>query len=47
VAIGPWSLAGLAPGEWREVELPPDLPAERRDLATPRPAPRRAQTRTR
>jgi 23S rRNA pseudouridine2457 synthase len=24
-AIGPWQLDGLAPGEWREVEVPPSL----------------------
>ncbi|MBN8440779.1 MAG: pseudouridine synthase [Thauera sp.] len=47
VAIGPWSLSGLAPGEWREVELPADMPTGRRDLAKPQPAPRRPQRRTR
>lgn len=25
VAIGPWTLDGLAPGEWREAPVPPEL----------------------
>jgi 23S rRNA pseudouridine2457 synthase len=39
-SVGPWSLDGLAPGEWREVEVPAEL--RRRAAATqtavPRPA---------
>lgn len=40
--IGPWSLAGMQPGEWREVvDLPPELQASpgRQPLSRPRPSP--------
>jgi 23S rRNA pseudouridine2457 synthase len=33
VAIGPWSLSGLRPGEWREVEVPSPGAAGRRGPA--------------
>lgn len=35
VAIGPWSLADLKPGEWAETQMPPDL--EGGDIAAPSP----------
>ena len=37
--VGPWSLDGLAPGEWREVEVPAGL----RRRAVPAAAPRAAR----
>lgn len=49
-AVGPWTLDGIAPGEWREVELPPALQgaaavsaraAPRRRAPTRRPRARR------
>nr|WP_211113993.1 pseudouridine synthase [Azospirillum picis] len=34
-SIGDWTLDGLAPGQWREVPLPPATPATRPDAAAP------------
>lgn len=43
VAVGPFDLGGLQPGEWREVEVPPDLLSDRaaRRFASPARAPAR------
>lgn len=29
-AVGPWTLHGLAPGQWRELDVPPDILGNRR-----------------
>lgn len=45
-AIGPWTLEGLAPGQWREVDPPADL-VIRTNLTKRKPASRRVFVRSR
>ncbi|HWS74277.1 MAG TPA: rRNA large subunit pseudouridine synthase E [Quisquiliibacterium sp.] len=43
LAIGPWRLDGLAPGQWREAQVPADGPARSASPASPARAARTAR----